>query len=98
MLCLIFNEDKLQGVDINYYVTCKEVLYFNFAGLIEANLRKISKVLMDNWSCSTSKTKKTPISQTTSLGNTQTITDETLKSVVDTVNFMSSQFDDLIIN
>lgn len=93
MLCTICNEDILQGDDINC-ATCKEFSHFNYAGFREANFRKMSKMLKYQWSRSTCKTQRTPISQTTSQGKTQTITDERLKSVVNFINFMSYQFDD----
>jgi len=92
MLCVICIEDIPQGDDIKCS-KCNEFLHFNCAFLREASFRKMSVALKKLWTCSNCKTKElvmTPVMP----GKSQTVTDETLKSVVDPVNFMSSQFDD----
>lgn len=92
MLCIICIEDIPQGDDIKC-TKCNEFLHFNCAGLREASFKKMSVALKKLWTCSNCKTKKLVMTPVTA-GKSQTVTDETLKSVVESVNFMSSQFDD----
>jgi len=84
MLCSICFEDILQGDDIKF-ANCKEFLNFNCAGLKEVNFRKISSTLKEKWTCSTYKTKNLIVSPVILPVKSQTVTNETLKNVVESM-------------
>ncbi|KAF0711660.1 E3 ubiquitin-protein ligase TRAIP-like [Aphis craccivora] len=99
MLCVVCNNSIHQGDEIQCFI-CKEFTHFICAGLREGKFRKLNKQAKDNWSCNTCKFSKEQdknnlLSNTnkllTSKGNE--ITDETLNGVIDSVQFMSTQFD-----
>lgn len=60
-------------------------LHFNCYGLREVNFRKVSEALKESRSCSNCKAKKTATLHVTN----RIVSEETLKSVVESVNFMS---------
>lgn len=94
MLYSICIDDIHRGDDIKC-TKCNEFLHFNCAGLREANFRKMSSTPKEKWYCSTCKTKKTAASPVfLPVKSSQIVNDDTLNSVVDSVNFLCSQFDD----
>lgn len=94
MLCLICIEEIFQGDEIQC-VVCNEFLHFSCAGFREEKFRKINISTKSNWSCSNCKCKKPSNSPIILPKKKSTaITDETLRGVIESVNFLSSQFDD----
>lgn len=95
MSCLICNEEIYHGDELQCS-TCNEFLIFTCAGFREVNFRKMNKAVRSSWSYSTCKSKKnSDLSfKSPQLNNKATeISDEILKGVIESVNFMSSQFD-----
>lgn len=95
MLCLICVDEIFQGDELKCS-SCNEFLHFTCAGYRESNFRKLSKATKSIWCCSNCKIKKTSNSIENSPpqpNKMNEISDETLKGVIDSVKFMSSQFD-----
>lgn len=99
MLCVLCNENILQN-DYLKCITCKEFFHYACGGLREENFRKFNKPNKDNWLCSNCKfKKKAPViadeiasSINTTINNT-TVSDKTLRDIVNSLKFMSAEFD-----
>lgn len=96
MLCYTCNDDILQGDEL-HCILCKEFFHFICGGFREEKFRKLNKLSKEKWNCSSCKSNKglnklgnickTPVK------NGANISEETLNAVVESVNFMSAQFD-----
>lgn len=99
ILCMLCNEYIHQN-DYLICITCKEFFHYACGGLREENFRKLNKPNKDNWSCSNCKFKKKALaiadriasSINTTINNT-TVSDKTLRDVVDSLKFMSAECD-----
>jgi len=99
MLCVLCNEDIPQN-DYLKCTTCKEFFHYACGGLREEKFCKLNKPNKDNWSCSNCKFKKKALviadeiasSINTTINNT-TVSDKTPRDVVNSLKFMSAQFD-----
>lgn len=97
MLCVICNNNVHQGDEFQC-IRCKEFTHFICAGFREEQFCKMNKQAKKIWSCTSSKfgryknnlLRKTNKSLT-SKGNE--ITDEILNGVIESVQNMSTQFD-----
>jgi len=99
MLCNECNDDIFDGDEIKCS-TCITLLHFGCASLRETSFRKMSKNAKLNWSCNKCKYSvpkdKTPISVSTTVLkclNSCTLSNETFKSLIDSINYMSDKFD-----
>lgn len=103
MLCSTCNEDILEA-DIVNCSKCKAILHYSCAALRESAFRIMTKAAKKNWQCNTCKSKKLPKTQTpnndVNKGRSvlQNSDDNTIKNLVESVNFMSDKFDDFSKN
>lgn len=100
MLCTTCNDDILDDDNINY-TKCKAIMHFGCATLRESAFRTMTKTAKQNWQCNSCKTSKEFIGKIQTPNNntykgrlvTQKSQDDTIKNLVDSVNFMSDKFD-----
>lgn len=99
MLCNVCNDDIYDGDNIKCSM-CNAFLHFGCASLRETSFRKMSKVAKQNWCCNKCKfpdsiVKAPFLASTTVLEriDTHTLSNETFKSLIESVNFMSDKFD-----
>lgn len=99
MLCNICNDDVFEGDNLNC-IKCKAILHYGCAALRESAFRKMSNFSRQNWLCNKCKvnkqTAKTPTNYNASnivQFDTQKSQNETIKNLVESVNFMSDKFD-----
>lgn len=99
MLCSTCNDDIIEGDNINC-TKCKAILHFSCATLRESAFRSMTKIAKQNWQCNSCKSKKQPSklqapNNNTTKGRiiTQKSQDDTIKNLIESVNFMSDKFD-----
>ncbi|KAL4107536.1 hypothetical protein QTP88_017868 [Uroleucon formosanum] len=99
MLCVTCNDDIFEGDNLNCS-KCNATQHFGCAALRESAFRKMSKTAKQNWYCGKCKSNETcfnPLaSKTASISkhtDTNIVNNETIKNLVETVNFMSEKFD-----
>jgi len=99
MLCNECNDDIFDGDEIKCS-TCITLLHFGCASLRETSFRKMSKNAKLNWICNKCKFSvlkdKTPTSVSATVLNSMdscTLSNETFKSLIESVNYMSDKFD-----
>lgn len=102
MLCNICNDDIFDSDDIKCS-TCNGFLHFACARFREAPFRKMSNNAKLSWCCNNCKFRKSNTkTQNTNMKNAPVMkniepnisTNEDIKSLIKSVNFMSDKFDD----
>lgn len=99
MLCVTCNDDIFEGDNLNCS-KCNAIQHFGCAALRESAFRKMSKTAKQNWCCGKCKSNEpcfNPLaSKTASISkhtDTNNVNNETIKNLVESVNFMSDKFD-----
>lgn len=87
MICLICNEEIYKGDELKCN-KCNEFLHFGCAGLRETIFRKMKNESKELWNCSKCKNNKDLNKHKTS-----SFSDSTIESLVESVEFMSGQFE-----
>ncbi|KAL4101015.1 hypothetical protein QTP88_021036 [Uroleucon formosanum] len=99
MLCVTCNDDIFEGDNLNCS-KCNAIQHFGCAALRESAFRKMSKTAKQNGCCGKCKSNEpcfNPLaSKTASISkhtDTNIVNNETIKNLVEPVNFMSDKFD-----
>lgn len=96
MLCSICNDEINTGEHIKFKL-CNEYLHFVCAGFRESVFKKISEISKKSWICSSCKPKDKsstkPLAQNVVNNNVSTFSNDTIETLVKSVEFMSEQFD-----
>ena len=87
MICLICNEEIFKGDEIKCN-KCNGFLHFYCSGLRENIYRKMKSESKELWNCSKCKNIKDSINPKTS-----SFSDTTIESSVESIEFMSGQFE-----
>jgi len=95
MLCFICYEDISLGDKIKCS-QCNELSHFNCVGLREEKFRNMSASVKNKWPCNYCKINKLkPVNTAVLSNNTKTsdFNNATLNDLVESIKFMSNQFD-----